>query len=81
MIAVPEYPAVTFPVLLTDATHGFDDFHVTALLLAFVGVTVAFRVNVFPLVSVALVFDSFRYNAILFPYITKYHYAYYRIRQ
>ena len=46
MVTVPAALAITFPLLLTVAIFVFEDFHVTALLVAVVGVTVAFNVRV-----------------------------------
>ena len=46
MVTVPAALAVTLPLLLTVAIFVFEDFHVTALLVALVGVTVAFNVRV-----------------------------------
>jgi len=48
MVAVPAPTPVTTPVLLTVATAAFDDVHVTALLVAVAGVTVAVRDVVAP---------------------------------
>ena len=47
MVAVPAFTAVTLP-LSTVATEVSEDFHVTALLVAFAGATVAVKVVVLP---------------------------------
>lgn len=54
IVAVPALLAVTTPDELTLATLLFDELHVTVLLLALVGFTVAFNVNIFPTIIVLL---------------------------
>ena len=66
MVAVPAALAVTLPLLLTVATFVFEDFHVTALFVAFDGVTVAFRVRVSAGFKVALVLFNVSFVTILF---------------
>ena len=59
IVAVPFATAVTFPLLSTVATPGLLDVHSTALFVAFVGATVAFKVVVAPLlVNVAVVLSN-----------------------
>ena len=57
-MTVPDAFAVILPVRLTVAIFVLDELHVTALLVALPGVTVAFKVRVCPCVSVALVLFS-----------------------
>ena len=59
IVTVPAFFAFTTPLLVTVATFLLDDFHTTALLLAFFGVTVAFKVCFLPIVIVDLVLFSF----------------------
>jgi len=54
IVTVPSFFAFTTPLLVTVATFLLDDFHTTALLLAFFGVTVAFKVCFLPIVIVDL---------------------------
>ena len=58
IVAVPGAFAVTRPELLTVATVVLLDFHVTALLLVLLGVTVAVSWSVCPVFSVAEVLLS-----------------------
>ena len=55
IVTVPADFAVTLPVLLTVAIFVFDDFQVTALFVALVGVTVAVNCIVFPFPTLAVV--------------------------
>ena len=56
MVAVPAATAVTTPLFSsTLAIFGLDDFHVTFLFVAFVGVTVAVNATVLPFTTLAVV--------------------------
>jgi hypothetical protein len=55
MVAEPADTAVTMPLLLTVATDVLLLLQVTFLFVAFVGSTVAERVTVLPILSVAVV--------------------------
>ena len=59
IVTVPAFFAFTTPLPDTVATFVLDDFHTTALLLAFFGVTVAFKVCFLPTVMVDFVLFSF----------------------
>jgi hypothetical protein len=52
-VAVPTEPPVTTPDVFTDATEVFEELHVTFLLVAFEGKTVAARVVVLPTLTLA----------------------------
>lgn len=58
MVAVPAEIPVTSPLLFTVATDVLLDFHVTVLLVALVGSTVAVNWVVLPSVMIALVLFS-----------------------
>ena len=55
IVAVPAFTAVTTPADVTVATLLFDVVHVTALLVAFAGLTVAVKLAVSPTFNSALV--------------------------
>ena len=55
IVAVPGPTAVTLPFESTAATDVLEDFHVTALLLALLGLTVTVKVSVAPVFRLRLV--------------------------
>ena len=64
IVAVPFCNAFTFPFLSTAATFVLDEYHFTALFVAFDGVTTAFNVRVSPFFIPACVL----FNVILWLY-------------
>ena len=55
IVAVPAFFAVTFPFASTFTTEDLEDFHFTALSVQSFGVTVAFKVYVFPFFRLSFV--------------------------
>ena len=55
IVVVPALTMITFPVLSTVAVELSEDVHVTALFVAFVGATVAFKLSVPPTAKLSVV--------------------------